>query len=127
MPISTTAAIPQTRGANHRVPRPSHDVNDDTILVHTTARCRGLPVTVIGDLSAGLIAIAGYRTAHEQAIAILTVHGHGPHRTYAVHGNRRRLASLTEAAVLAAQLRETTDRDRRTPGGAVEMVRTPAD
>ena len=41
--------------------------------VSTTARYRGLAVTVLGDTRAGLLAIAGYGTAQELAIAAIAV------------------------------------------------------
>lgn len=37
----------------------------DTIRVHTSARYRGLPVTVAGDDLTRLAAVAGYGTPHE--------------------------------------------------------------
>ena len=44
-----------------------------TIRVKTTAHYNGLPITILGDLRAGLVAVAGYGTPQELAIAAIAV------------------------------------------------------
>ena len=66
-----------------------------TIRVTTTARYRGLTVTVLGDTRAGLLAIAGYGTAQELAIAAIAVKRRRGQRVYCVAGAGGRRASTT--------------------------------
>ena len=77
-----------------------------TIRVDTAARYRGLTVTVLGDARAGLLAIAGYGTPHELAIAAITVkHRHGQ-RVYCVAGAQAWTASIDDVARAAVRARE---------------------
>jgi len=57
-----------------------------TMRVTTRARHRGLQVTVLGDVGAGLIAVGGYGTPEERAIAAITVKRRGGRRVYCVAG-----------------------------------------
>ncbi len=72
----------------------------------TTVRYHGQPVTVIGDLHAGLLAIAGYGTPHEQALAAIDVRLRDRQPTYRVAGSGRWTASLDEVAQAAVTARE---------------------
>ena len=59
-----------------------------TIRVTTRARYRGLPVTIVGDVNVGLLAVAGYGTAQELAIAAIAVKRRRRQRVYCVAGAR---------------------------------------
>lgn len=80
-----------------------------TIRVTTAARYRGLAVTVLGDARAGLLAVAGYGTAHELAIAAITVKRRRGLRVYCVAGSRGWTASVEDVARAAVRARELRD------------------
>jgi hypothetical protein len=80
------------------------------IRVHTPASYGGLPVTVIGRTDAALIAVAGYATALERALGVITAEQDGSRTLYRVAGHPEKCATLSEAARVVAQLREATDR-----------------
>ena len=80
------------------------------IRVHTPALYRGLPITVIGRDDAALIAIAAYATPHERALGVITIERDGSRTLYRVAGCDDALATLDEAALLLAALREAKDR-----------------
>ena len=80
-----------------------------TIRVTTDARYRGLAVTVLGDARAGLLAIAGYGTAQELAIAAIAVKRRRGRRVYCVAGGRAWTASIDEVARAAVRARELRD------------------
>ena len=82
-----------------------------TIRVKTAARYRGLTVTVLGDARAGLLAIAGYGTAQELAIAAIDVKRRGGHRVFAVVGTAQWTPHIAVVAATAAALREQRDVD----------------
>lgn len=83
-----------------------------TIRVTTGARYNGLQVTLLGEFGAGLLAVAGYGTPQEVAIAAIAVkHHHGGERVYCVAGEDRWLASLE--AVARAAVSAQTARDER--------------
>jgi hypothetical protein len=75
-----------------------------TIRVTTAARYRCLEVTIIGDLDAGLLAIAGYDTPQELAIAAIAVKHRGGRHVYRVAGVGGWTASLEEVASSAAHV-----------------------
>lgn len=80
-----------------------------TIRVSTAARYRGLAVTVLGDERAGLLAIAGYETAHELAIAPIAVQHRRGQRVYCVAGGGDWTASVDDVAQAAVRAREARD------------------
>lgn len=80
-----------------------------TIRVSTAARYRGLGVTVLGDARAGLLAIAGYGTAQELAIAAIAVKRRRGQRVYCVAGDCAWTASVDEVARAAVRARERHD------------------
>ena len=77
-----------------------------TIRVTTTVRYRGLPVTLVGTETAGLLAIAGYRTPDELAIAAIAVKRCGGRRVYCVAGDTRWRVSANAVARAAVRVRE---------------------
>ena len=83
-----------------------------TIRVTTAAHYRGLTVTVLGDARAGLLAIAGYGTAQELAIAALAVKRRRGQRVYCVVGSRAWTASVDDVARAAVRARERSDASR---------------
>ena len=82
-----------------------------TIRVTTAARYRGLEVTIIGDLGAGLLAIAGYGTPQELAIAAIAVKHCGGRHVYCVAGAGGWTASLEEVASAAAHVGRAREAD----------------
>ena len=80
-----------------------------TIRVSTAARYRGLAVTVLGDARAGLLAIAGYGTAQELAIAAIAVKRRRGRRVYRVAGADRWTASVDDVARAAVRAREARE------------------
>ena len=66
-----------------------------SIRVATTAR---LPVTIVGDTRAGLLAIAGYGTPHELVIAAIAVKLDDERRDYRVAGGLQWTHSLQAVA-----------------------------
>ena len=83
-----------------------------TMRVTTQARYRGLTVTLVGDVNAGLLAIAGYRTPQEQAIAAISVKRRDSRYVYRVAGEHEWTASV--AAIADAAVRARQARDSRT-------------
>ena len=79
----------------------------------TTARYQGLKVTIVGDTRAGLLAIAGYGTTHERAIATIEVKSCHDRRAYRVAGGLRWTDSLQAVAEHAVEMRDTRDAHRR--------------
>jgi len=80
-----------------------------TIRVRTAARYQGLPVTVLGDTQAGLLAVAGYGTPQELAIAAIVVKHRRGQPMYCVAGTRVWAASIDEVAQAAVTAREARD------------------
>ena len=80
--------------------------------VTTQARYRGLEVTVLGDVGAGLLAVAGYGTPDELAIAAIAVKRRAGRRVYCVTGRGTWTASVAAAAAEAVRAREARDRRR---------------
>ena len=80
------------------------------IRVHTTAVYRGLPVTVIGRDDTALIAVAAYATPLERALGVITPKPGPSGQRYHVTGRAEAVATLGEAALLVARLREAKDR-----------------
>ena len=83
-----------------------------SIRVTTTARYRGLEVTIVGDTRAGLLAVAGYGTPHELAIATIDVKLHDERRNYSVAGRLHWTHSLEAVAQHAVVMRELRDSGR---------------
>ena len=81
----------------------------NSIRVTTTARYKGLQVTIVGDTRAALLAIAGYGTPHEVAIATIEVKCCGARRAYRVASALQWTDSLQAAAEHAVKMREIRD------------------
>jgi len=71
----------------------------------TTARYQDLNVTIIGELHAGLLAIAGYGTPHERATTAISITRRGDRYVYSVAGQRRWLTSVEAVADAAVRTR----------------------
>ena len=71
-----------------------------------TTGYRGLAVTVLGDERVGLLAIAGYGTAQELAIAAIAVKRRRGRRVYQVTGADRWTTSVDDVARAAVRTRE---------------------
>ena len=83
---------------------------DTTIRVSTDVRYRGLAVTVFGDTRAGLLAIAGYGTPQEIAIAAIAVKHRRGERVYCVAGAHVWTRSIDDVARAAVRAREARDK-----------------
>lgn len=84
-------------------------MNETTIRVTTSARYRGLAVTVLGDTQAGLLAVAGYGTPQEIAIAAITVKRRCGQLVYSVAASRDWTPSLDDVAQATATARQAPD------------------
>ena len=80
-----------------------------TMRMRTQARYRGLTVTLVGDVNAGLLAIAGYGTPQELAIATITVKRRDSRYVYRVAGEHEWTASVTAIADAAVTVRQARD------------------
>lgn len=80
-----------------------------TMRMRTQARYRGLTVTLVGDVNAGLLAIAGYGTPRELAIAAISVKRRGSRYVYCVAGEHEWTASLAAIADAAVRARQARD------------------
>ena len=80
-----------------------------TMRVTTQARYRGLTVTLVGDVNAGLLAIAGYGTPQELAVAAIAVKHRGSRYVYCVAGEHEWTASVAEIADAALRARQARD------------------
>ncbi len=79
-----------------------------TIRVTTGARYNGLQVTVLGELGAGLLAVAGYGTPQEIAIAAIAVKRQCDEQVYRVAGGAW-TNSVDDVARAAVRAREALD------------------
>lgn len=66
-------------------------------------------MTVLGDVGAGPLAVAGYGTPDELAIAAIAVKRRGGRRVYCVAGRTTWMASLSAVAAEAVQAHEAAD------------------
>ena len=80
-----------------------------TMRMRTQARYRGLTVTLVGEVNAGLLAIAGYGTPQELAIAAITVKRRDSRYVYRVAGEHEWTASVTAIADAAVRARHARD------------------
>jgi hypothetical protein len=77
--------------------------------IETTVRYRGLDVTVIGEATAGLFAIAGYGTRDERAIGTIAVKRRGDCSVYSLGGAEEwtpSVEAVVDAVVRARQARD---------------------
>jgi len=88
-------------------------ITTTTIRLKTAARYQGLEVTILGNVDAGrLLAIAGYGTHHELAIAAIGVKRRRGARVYCVIGGSSWTSSIDDVAQAAVRTRETRDASR---------------
>ena len=80
-----------------------------TIRVTTAARYRGLAVTVLGDTRAALLAIAGYGTPQELAIAAIDVKCWRGQSVYRVTGSDAWTPNMGDVARAVVEAREARD------------------
>ena len=81
------------------------------IRLHTSARYRGLPVAIVmREDRRDLVAVAGVGTPQEIALATIYEDPRTPRRPYRVDGHRYKLATLHDAAEVAAERCEHLDR-----------------
>ncbi|MEA2149349.1 MAG: hypothetical protein QOD69_1179 [Solirubrobacteraceae bacterium] len=80
-----------------------------TIRLKTTIRYHGLEVTITGDVGTGLLAIAGYGTPQELAIATIAVKRRRGRRVYCVAGSQEWTASAATVAQAAVRARHSRD------------------
>jgi hypothetical protein len=87
-------------------------ITTTTIRLKTAVRYRGLEVTILGNVDAGLLAIAGYGTHRELAIAAIAVKRRRGARVYCVIGGSSWTSSIDDVAQAAVRARETRDAGR---------------
>ena len=75
----------------------------------TGLRYRGLEVTLIGNATAGLLVIAGYRTRHELAIGAIVVEHRDGRRVYCLARARGCMTSAQTAAEAIVETRQALD------------------
>jgi hypothetical protein len=81
-------------------------ITTTTIRLKTPARHRGLDVTILGDSVTGLLAVAGYGTPEERAIAMIAIRRRRGRRVYSVAGTDEWTTSVATVAQAAVKARE---------------------
>jgi hypothetical protein len=76
------------------------------VLIHTSIRYHGSPITVMGRPDTGLLVVADFDTPAARAIGLITAHQSGAETVYRVAGHPDDLTSVTAAA--AAVVAERT-------------------
>jgi hypothetical protein len=84
-------------------------VPDDWRRIETPVLYRGLRVTVLGELGAGLLAVAGYGTPQELAIAAIAVKRRDGEHIYSVAGSNEWTGSVDDVARAAVRARDAGD------------------
>ena len=80
------------------------------IRLKTDAHYRGLEVTILGTVRAGALAIVGYGTPQQLAIAAIAVRRRRGQRIYSVAGTHEWTTSLDTVAHAAVKAREARAR-----------------
>ena len=83
----------------------------ELVLVHTSIRYHGSPITVMGRPDTGLLVVADFDTPAARAIGLITAHQRHGQTVYRVVGHRENLTSAAAAA--AAVVAERTGTSRR--------------
>jgi len=78
----------------------------ELVLVHTSIRYHGSPITVMGRPDTGLLVVADFDTPAARAIGLITAHRRDRQIVYGVCGHPEDLTSVTAAA--AAVVAERT-------------------
>jgi hypothetical protein len=102
---------PLSHGANYAL-RARTPASEDWRKISTGLRYRGLEVTLIGNVNAGLLAIAGYGTRAELAIGAIDVKHHNGRSVYCLTDTRVCMTSAqaaAEAIVRTLQAREASE------------------
>jgi len=68
------------------------------VLVHTSIRYHGSPITVMGRPDTGLLVVADFNTPAARAIGLITAHRRDGQTVYRVIGHPEDLTSVTAAA-----------------------------
>ena len=68
------------------------------VLVHTSIRYHGSPITVMGRPDTGLLVVADFDTPAARAIGLITVCEREGRQMFRVHGHPEELTSVTAAA-----------------------------
>ena len=78
----------------------------ELVLVHTSIRYHGSPITVMGRPDTGLLVVADFDTPAARAVGLITAHRRHGQTVYRVVGRPEDLPSVTAAA--AAVVAERT-------------------
>ena len=78
----------------------------ELVLVHTSIRFNGSPITVMGRPDTGLLVVADFDTPAARAVGLITAHRREGETVYRVVGHPDDLTSITAAA--AAVVAERT-------------------
>lgn len=70
----------------------------ELVLVHTSIRYDGSPITVMGQPDTGLLVVADFDTPAARAVGLITAHERGGRIVYRVVGHPHDLTSVTAAA-----------------------------
>ena len=70
----------------------------ELILVHTSIRYHGSPITVMGRPDTGLLVVADFDTPAARSIGLITAHRRHGQTVYRVVGHAEDLSSVTAAA-----------------------------
>ena len=70
----------------------------ELVLVHTSIRYHGSPITVMGRPDTGLLVVADFNTPAARAIGLITAHRRDGQTVYRVIGHPEDLTSVTAAA-----------------------------
>jgi hypothetical protein len=84
-------------------------MSEDWRKMSTELQYRGLAVTLIGNITADLLVIAGYGTRDELAIGTITVEHHDGRRLYCLADARGCVTSVQAAAEAVVRARKTRD------------------
>jgi len=82
----------------------------ELVLVHTSIRYHGSPITVMGRPDTGLLVVADFDTPAARAIGLITAHRRPGHTVYRVVGHREDLTTVTAAAAVVVAERTGTSR-----------------
>ena len=70
----------------------------ELVLVHTSIRYHGSPITVMGRPDTGLLVVADFDTPEARAIGLITAHRRRGQTVYRVVGHPEDLTNVTAAA-----------------------------
>jgi hypothetical protein len=82
----------------------------ELVLVHTSIRYHGSPITVMGRPDTGLLVVADFDTPAARAIGLITAHRRHGQTVYRVTGHADDLTSIPAAAALVDERTHSSDR-----------------